>query len=370
MKTRAAVLDEDSTEFEIRTLDVDEPKYGEVHIRLVAAGLCHSDLHSVDRILLPRRPIVMGHEGSGIVEKVGPGVTKVEPGDHIVCSFVPNCGRCRYCATGRSAVCDLGAHAVSGDMPDGTFRYHADGRDYGGLCMLGTFSERATVSEHSVVKIDPWIPLEIAVLVGCGVPTGWGSATEAGGVHVGDTAVVYGAGGIGMNAVQGAAFAGAKYVVAVDPVPFKREMATTFGATHTVATAEEAAALVDELTWGQGADQSLVTVGLVDEKVISDAFEIIGKGGTMVVTSMAGPGVVNMHLPSASLTKLEKTIKGSMFGSLNPQYDIIKLLRLHNAGRIKLDKLCTRTYALDEVNKGYADLLAGEIIRGVILFDR
>lgn len=369
MRTRAAVLDEDSTEFEIQELEVDEPGYGEVHIKLVAAGLCHSDLHSVDRILEPRRPIVMGHEGAGVIEQVGPGVTKVAPGDQVVCSFVPNCGVCRYCATGRSGLCDLGANAVSGNLPDGTFRYHRDGRDYGGLCMLGTFSERATVSEHSVVKIDPWIPLETAVLVGCGVPTGWGSATEAGGVHVGDTAVIYGAGGIGMNAVQGAAFAGAKYVGVVDPVPFKRETALQFGATHTFATAEEAAAKIHELTWGQGADQAVVSTGNVDPDTISAAFDVIGKGGTMVVTALAGPGQVNMHLESAALTKLEKTVKGSMFGSMNPQYDIVKLLRLHNAGRIKLDELRTRTYALDEVNQGYADLLAGEIIRGVILFD-
>src|SRR4051794_21685375 len=369
MKTRAAVLDEDSTEFEIRTLDVDEPKYGEVHVRFVAAGLCHSDLHSVDRILVPRRPIVMGHEGSGIVEKVGPGVTKVEPGDHIVCSFVPNCGRCRYCATGRSAVCDLGAHAVSGDMPDGTFRYHADGRDYGGLCMLGTFSERATVSEHSVVKIDPWIPLEVAVLVGCGVPTGWGTATSAGGVRPGDTAIVYGVGGIGINAVQGAVHAGAKYVAVVDPVAFKREAALKVGATHAFATAEEAAEKVDELTWGQGADQALVTAGIVDEKVITDAFSIIGKGGVLVVTGQSDPRTLNIHLGSQELTRSEKTIKGSQFGSLNPHYDIVRLLRLYDAGKLNLDNLTTRTYRLDEINKGYADLLAGELIRGVILHD-
>lgn len=370
MKTRAAVLDEGSCEFEIRTLDVDEPGFGEVHIKFVAAGLCHSDLHSVDGILTPRRPIVMGHEGSGIVERVGPGVTKVQPGDHVVCSFVPVCGTCRYCATGRSSICDLGAHAVTGDQPDGTFRFHAGGRDYGSLCMLGTFSERATVNEHSVVKIDPWIPLEVAVLVGCGVPTGWGTTVSAGGVRAGDTVVIYGAGGIGMNAVQGAAYAGARHLVVVDPVEFKRDTALKFGATHVFADPKEAAAKVNELSWGQGADVAAVTVGVVDSQVISDAFEVVGKGGTLVITSLAGAEDINMHLPSAGLTKFEKTIRGSMFGSLNPMYDIVKLLRLHNEGKVKLDELCTRTYRLEEINQGYADLVAGKLIRGVILYDQ
>ena len=370
MKTRAAVLDENSTAFEIRELEVDEPKQGEVRVKMRAAGLCHSDLHSVDGILNPRKPIVMGHEGAGIVESVGPGVTRFQPGDPIVCSFVPACGTCRYCATGQSGMCDLSAHAVTGELADGTFRYHdADGREYGGLCMLGTFSEYMTVSEHSVVKVDPWIPLEVAVLVGCGVPTGWGSAVASGGVRAGDTTVIYGAGGIGMNAVQGAAFAGAKFVAVVDPVAFKRETALEFGATHVFATAAEAAEKVNELTWGQGADQAIITVGLAEDKVIRDAFDIVGKRGTVVVTSLAGPDDVNIHIPSAWLTKYEKTIRGAQFGSLNPHYDIVKLLRLYDAGRLKLKELCTRTYTLDQINQGYADLLAGELIRGVILFD-
>ena len=276
MRTRAAVVDEGSTRFEIRELEVDEPGVGEVHVRFVASGLCHSDLHLIDGDLVPRYPIVAGHEGSGIVETVGPGVTKVAPGDHVVFSFVPSCGTCRYCATGRSSVCDLAANSLTGLFPDGRTRYHADGRDYGGFCMLGTFSERATVSQHSVVKVDDWLPLETAVLVGCGVPTGWGTAVYAGGVRAGDTVVVYGIGGVGINAVQGAAYAGAKYVIVVDPVAFKRETALKLGATHAFATAAEAHAKATELTWGHGADQALVTVGVVDEQVVTDAFNVVG----------------------------------------------------------------------------------------------
>lgn len=214
-------------------------------------------------------------------------MTKVKPGDHVVCSFIPNCGRCRYCATGRSNLCDMGATILDGHMPDGSFRFHMGDTDFGAMCMLGTFAERATISEHSVVKVDDWLPLQTAVLVGCGVPTGWGSANYAGAVRAGDTTVVYGIGGIGINAVQGARQAGAKYVVAVDPVEFKRETAVKFGATHVFATADEAAGKVAELTWGQMADQAIITVGTVDEQVVTEALNVVGRGGTVVITGLA-----------------------------------------------------------------------------------
>jgi S-(hydroxymethyl)glutathione dehydrogenase/alcohol dehydrogenase len=367
MRTRAAVVDEGTKEFEVRELEVDDPGAGEVHVRFVASGLCHSDLHLVDGDLKPRYPMVAGHEGAGIVEAVGPGVTKVAAGDHVVCSFVPSCGSCRYCATGRSSVCDLAANSVIGLFPDGRSRFHGDGRDYGGFCMLGTFSERATVLQHSVVKVDDWLPLETAVLVGCGVPTGWGTAVYAGGVRAGDTVVVYGIGGVGINAVQGAAYAGAKYVIVVDPVAFKRETALELGATHAFATAAEAQVAATELTWGHGADQALVTVGVVDEQVVADAFDVVGRGGVVVVTGLAAPEKLTVHVSGAVLTKFEKTIKGSMFGSGNPHHDIVRLLRLYDAGRLKLDELATRRYTLDQINDGYQDLRDGKIIRGVIV---
>jgi S-(hydroxymethyl)glutathione dehydrogenase/alcohol dehydrogenase len=349
-------------------LDLDAPGPGEVLIKYRAAGLCHSDLHLIDNDLVPRFPIVGGHEGAGVIEEVGVGVTKVKPGDHVVCSFIPNCGHCRYCSTGRQNLCDMGATILEGSLPDGTFRFHADGADIGGMCMLGTFSERAVISEASVVKVHDWLPLETAVLVGCGVPTGWGSANYTGGVRAGDTTVIYGIGGIGINAVQGAAMAGAKHVIVVDPVEFKRETALKLGATHAFADPAEAMAKVAELTWGQMADQALVTVGTVDEAVVSEAFNITGKGGTVVVTGLAHLEKLTVHVSGALLTLLEKTIKGSLFGSANPQYDIPRLLGLYQAGQLKLDELVTRRYTLDEVNEGYQDLRDGKNIRGVIDF--
>ncbi|MGQ0840176.1 NDMA-dependent alcohol dehydrogenase [Actinokineospora sp.] len=369
MKTKAAVLYDAGKPFEIIELDLEGPRAGEVLIRYAAAGLCHSDLHLTDGDLVPRFPIVGGHEGAGIIEDVGPGVTKVKPGDHVVCSFIPNCGSCRYCSTGRQALCDLGATILEGTMPDGSTRFSANGQDYGAMCMIGTFAQRATISQHSVIKVDDWLPLDKAVLVGCGVPTGWGTAVYAGGVMAGDTVVVYGIGGIGSNAVQGAAHAGAKHVVVVDPVAFKRESALNLGATHAFATAAEAHAKVDELTWGQLADQALITVGVVDEDVVTSAFNVVGKGGVVVVTGLANPEKLTVHISGGVLTLFGKTIKGTLFGSANPQYDIPRLLRLYDSGHLKLDELVTTQYTLDQVNEGYQDLRDGKNIRGVILHD-
>ena len=367
MKTKAAVLLEAGKPFEIMELELDGPGVGEVLIKYAAAGLCHSDLHLTDGDLPPRYPIVGGHEGSGIIEDVGPGVTKVKPGDHVVCSFIPSCGSCRYCSTGRQNLCDMGATILEGCMSDGSFRFHGNGLDFGAMCMLGTFSERATISQHSVVKIDDWLPLKIAVLVGCGVPTGWGTSVYAGGVRAGDTTVIYGVGGLGINAVQGAVSAGAKYVVVVDPVALKRDTAMKFGATHAFADPVSAAEKVKEITWGQGADQALILVGTVDAEVVSAATAVIGKGGTVVITGLANPAKLTVQLSGCDLTLNEKTIKGTLFGSANPQYDIVRLLRLYDAGQLKLDELITTQYKLEEVNQGYQDLRDGKNIRGVII---
>ena len=367
MKVKAAVLHDVKSPFELTELDLDGPGAGEVLIRYVAAGLCHSDLHLTEGDLTPRFPIVGGHECAGVIEEVGPGVTKVKPGDHVVCSFIPNCGVCRYCSTGHQSLCDLGATILYGSFPDGSFRFHDGATDYGQMCMVGTFAEYATISQHSVVKVDESLPLETAVLVGCGVPTGWGTAVYAGDVRAGDTVVIYGIGGIGINAVQGAKHAGAKNVVVVDPLEFKRETALSLGATHAFADAAAAQAAVVEMTRGQGADEALITVGVVDEEVISAAFDVVGKGGVVVVTGLADPAKLTVHVSGGVLTLFEKTIKGSLFGSGNPQRDILKMLDLYQAGTLKLDELVTSRYTLEEVNQGYADLVAGKNIRGVII---
>ena len=368
MKTTAAVLTEVGKPFEIVELDLDGPKEGEVLVRYVAAGLCHSDLHLLKGDFPSRLPIVGGHEGAGIVEEVGPGVTKVQPGDHVLASFIPSCGECRYCRTGRQNLCNLGEFLLDGQLPDGTFRFHLNGEDAGGMCAVGSFSEFGTLSQHSVIKINENHPLDRAVLASCGVPTGWGTAINAAGVRTGDTTVVYGAGGVGMNAVQGAAVAGAKYVVVVDPVEFKRKTALELGATHAFADADTALDAVWELTHGEGAESAMVIVGDVDADVVTSAFNIVGKAGTVAITAMGPWDDLSVQLPAAQLAMYQKTIKGCIFGQFNPQYDVPRLLGLYEAGTLKLDELVTREYKLEDVNQGYDDLRAGELIRGVVTY--
>jgi S-(hydroxymethyl)glutathione dehydrogenase/alcohol dehydrogenase len=369
MKTRAAVLRDVGKPFEIVELDLDEPKTGEVLIKFAASGLCHSDDHLRTGDIPVRYPIVGGHEGAGVVEKVGVGVTRLAVGDHVVASFLPVCGKCRFCARGQTNLCDLGRFLYDNSLPDGTYRYHEGSSDFGQMCLLGTFSQYAVLSEASVVKIEDDIPLELACLVGCGVPTGFGSSVKAGEVKPGDTTVVYGVGGVGANALQGAAIAGARYVIAVDPVEFKRTSAATFGATHAVATLDEAQALAQELTWGVGADQAIVTMGVVTEEVVSAAFAAVRKRGTVVLTGLAGPAAKTVNISGFELALFEKRLQGALFGSSNPFDDIPRILDLYRAGKLKLAELITARYTLDQVNQGYEDMMAGRNIRGIIVHD-
>lgn len=369
MKIKAGVLWELGKDWEVAELDLDPPKEGEVLIRFVAAGLCHSDEHLRHGDIVPRFPMVGGHEGAGIIEEIGPGVQRVKPGDHVVCSFIPSCGFCRFCSTGQQNLCDWGATILEGCLPDGTYRFHAGSLDLGGMCMLGSFAQYAVISQSSCVKVDDDLDLATAVLVGCGVPTGWGSAVYAADTQPGDTIVIYGIGGIGINSVQGARYAGAKNVVAVDPLANKREAAEQFGATHAVASAAEAQELVTQLTRGVGADKSIVTVDIVDEQVVQSAFDVIRKGGTTVITGLADPTKLTVQLSGSVMTLFQKTVKGTLFGASNPMYDIRKLLDLYRDGDLKLDELVTRTYKLDELNQGYDDLLAGKNLRGVLIHE-
>ena len=369
MRTRAAVLRGIGKDWEITELDLDPPKAGEVLVRFTAAGLCHSDDHLRTGDVPVRFPIVGGHEGAGVVEEIGEGVSRLKPGDHVVCSFLPVCGHCRFCARGMSNLCDLGALLHDNCLPDRTFRFHGGGEDFGQMCLLGSFAQRAVLSVHSCVKIDDDLPLETVALVGCGVPTGWGTAVNAGGVRPGDTTVVYGVGGVGINAVQGAAFAGARHVIAVDPVELKRETAAKLGATHTAATAEAARVMIAELTRGVGADQALVTVGVVTEQVIAAAFAAIRKRGTVVVAGLAGRAEKTIHVPGFELTLYEKRIQGALFGGGNPFEEIPRMLDLYRAGHLKLDELVTSRYRLDDINQGYRDLLDGRNIRGVLIHE-
>jgi len=369
VKTKAAVVHTVGKPMEIEELDLDGPGDGEVLIRFTHAGLCHSDLHVVTGDLPARLPMVLGHEGAGVVEEVGTGVTRVKPGDQVVCSFIPNCGTCRWCATGQQAICDMGATILEGYLPGDRWPISGPAGKYGAACMLGTFSQYGVIHQNSAVAVDADIPLDKAVLVGCGVPTGWGSAVNAAAVKPGETVIVVGIGGIGINAVQGARYAGAKNLIAVDPLENKREKALELGATHAVASAEEATALAMELTRGVGADKGIITTGLVTEPQVTTTFHSISKGGTVVITGLNRLDINNIQLPATILTLFKKTVKGSLFGDCNPTTDIPKILGLYQSGDIKLDEIITRTYRLDQVNEGYEDLEAGKNIRGVIVHE-
>jgi NDMA-dependent alcohol dehydrogenase len=371
MRTRAAIIREPGKPWVITELELDEPQADEVRIRFVASGMCHSDEHLRTGDSVARLPMVGGHEGAGIVEAVGERVTRVAVGDHVVCSFIPACGVCRYCSTGRQNLCDRGAEMATGKLGDGTFRFHDDeGNDLGGFCMLGTFSQRAVVDQASCVRIDEDIPFEVAALVGCGVPTGWGSSVNVAKVRAGDTVVVFGAGGVGMNAVQGAAYAGAKNLVVVDPVAFKRGKALEFGATHVFADAGQAREAVVDMTRGQLADHAICTVGVLTADVVNAAAGIVGKGGQVTVTSVGRQDDEQIRLrANGMVVGYQRNIQGHIFGMSNPLYDIPRLLDLYRKGRLKLEELITRRYTLDEINQGYQDLDEGKIVRGVVLHD-
>jgi alcohol dehydrogenase (nicotinoprotein) len=369
MKTRAAVVRQVGQPMTIEELDLGEPREGQVLIKYLYAGLCHSDVHIAHGDLEARMPMVLGHEGAGEILAVGPGVSRVAPGDRVVCSFMPTCGTCRYCASGQQSICDMGATILDGYLPGPYFPMTQGEEQLGGMCMLGTFSQYGVIHQNSCVKVDDDLPLDKAVLVGCGVPTGWGSAVNTANVQAGDTVVVYGIGGIGSNAVQGARMAGADVLVAVDPLANKREFALSVGATHAFADPREAHEAVWDLTRGQGADAAILTPGILEPETVQHAFDIIGKGRTVVVTGLNRMDVKTIQLSGSILTQYRKSIKGSQFGDCNPTRDIPRLLRLYQRGELKLDELITRTYTLDQVNEGYDDLLAGRNIRGVLVHE-
>jgi NDMA-dependent alcohol dehydrogenase len=370
MKTKAAVLWEVGKDWSVEEIELDPPKQGEVLVKMAASGMCHSDEHLVTGDLPFALPIVGGHEGAGIIEEVGEGVTWLQPGDHVVFGFIPSCGRCPSCSTGHQNLCDLGALLGLGmQITDGTARHHAQGKDIGLMCLLGTFSHHTVVNEASCIKIEDDIPLDRACLMGCGVVTGWGSAVYAADVQPGETVVVAGVGGIGANAIQGAKLAGAKRIIAIDPLENKREKAMDFGATHTAESFDAALPLVTDITWGTMANKVILTLGVGDGELLASALALASKGGRVVVTNIHPAAEMTANVSLLDLTLMEKQVVGSLFGSGNPRYDIPRLLGLYREGQLDLDGLVTRTYTLDEVNVGYQDMRDGKNIRGVMVYE-
>jgi NDMA-dependent alcohol dehydrogenase len=372
MKTQGALLWKPGTHsgWTVEDIEVGSPKAGEAMVKLTASGICHSDDHLDTGDLPCDFPILGGHEGAGVIIEVGDGVTSVKEGDHVVLSFLPSCGRCTYCVSGRSNLCLLSAGVMSGLAPDGTKRVFAGDVGIGCMSYLGTFSPYVTVPTDSIVVIPDDIPLDKASLIGCGVPTGWGSAVYAAETQIGDTVVVVGTGGVGMSAVQGARMAGARNIVALDLVEFKREQALKFGATHTAASFDEAQRILDNLRPGDvGADRVVVTCSVGYGYLLNPALNLTRKGGTCVFTNMAPLEQRDVELDLFTLSMSGKRLQGTLYGSTNARTDIPLLADLYKQGTLMLDEMITRTYQLEDINQAFTDMREGRNLRGVIMYD-
>jgi NDMA-dependent alcohol dehydrogenase len=365
-RARAVVCRELNQPVVVETVEVESPHRDEVMVKIGACGVCHSDFSATNGTIPLPPPLVLGHEAAGVIEEVGEGVREVAVGDSVVIAWVPMCGRCRYCTVGRPALCDVGLRTGT-TLPDGTHRFtDADGRPLNHFAGVGVMAEYATVHKDSVVVIGADVPLDKAALVGCAVMTGVGAALNTAKVEAGSSVVVFGAGGIGLNVIQGAALAGADAIIAVDLEDKKLELAQSFGATHVINPGREGDPLkrIRELTRG-GADYGFECIGL--GATIEQTYAAIGKGGTAVVVGVAGP-TETVTLGAFTIPFTEKTLTGSMYGSGRPRVDFPRLLSLYKAGRLKLDELVTSTYGIEEAPRAFDDMRAGLNARGVIVF--
>lgn len=366
MKIQAAVLYEAKTPFVIEELTLQEPRDGEVLVKVAASGVCHSDYHLVAGTTQHPMPVVCGHEGAGVVEAVGAGVTRVHPGDHVTLSWSPDCGECFYCRHGQPNLCDTFTGPIwAGTMLDGTPRLYRGKDPVYHYCGLATFADYAVVSQQSCIPIAKNIPLKVASLVGCAVATGVGAVMYTAGVRPGESVVVLGCGGVGLNILQGAMLCGANPIIAVDVNEAKMQLARQFGATHTLYSNDHLIEAVRDLTGGRGADHAFEAVGI--PKLQELALEAARPGGTIVLAGLSPMGSAT-NLPGAIITRQEKTIKGSYYGSVNPSRDFPMLLDLYMAGKLKLNELVSREYSLNQINQAYDAMLGGEVARGVIVF--
>lgn len=351
-------------DFSVVNVDLDPPKAGEVLVKMMATGICHSDLSIINGTIRWKLPSVLGHEGAGIVEQVGEGVTQVEAGDHVVLSFVPNCGDCWFCDRGEPNLCQK--NKPHGGLIDGTSRVKLDGQEISVMSFLGNMAEYCVVPEACVVSIDKSHDFKAAALVGCGVTTGVGAAIKTAAVKPGSTVAVFGCGGVGLNVIQGAKIAGAARIIAVDLSTEKLEMAKVFGATDTVDPAGEAAfKQILGMTDGIGVDYAFEVVG--NGKLVEECFKATRMNGMTVLVGV-GRADDRFSLNAMIVPFTAKTIKGCMYGSANFKVDFPMYLDLYRQGKLDLDRLVTRTYSIDEAPEAFADLESGANARGVIVY--
>ena len=367
---KAAVMTGIDQPLEIREdIEVEAPHAGEIKVRMSASGVCHSDLSMQNGTMMAATPIVLGHEGAGVVEEVGEGVTSVKPGDKVVISWVPQCGECFFCSKGQGYLCERASAALAtGGLLDGTTRMTSQGSPLFQMAASGTFSEVTIVPEIGAVKIDGDIDMRVAALIGCGVLTGVGAAMNTANIQKGDTVAVVGCGGVGLNVIQGARIAGAGEIIAVDMNETKLQMAKEFGATATVnASQTDPVSQVMAMTGERGADVALEVIGL--QQTIDQTITMTRRGGQAILVGVPRMDVM-VQLPAFfGVVLAEKTIKGCWYGSSNVQKDVPKLIKLYKSGELKLDELISRTIKVDEVNEAFDAMKTGEVARSVISYE-
>ena len=365
MKINAAILWEQGAPLSVEAAELEAPRAGEILVEVKSAGVCHSDLHPARGDWPARTPLVLGHEGAGIVREIGAGVTRVRADDHVVFCWAPPCGICPLCLEGRPTLCDrLEGTTYRNRLPAGGTRLRARGQDVAHFNGTACFADFAVVSEEGAVPVPADVPFAALATLGCAVITGVGAVMNAARVAAGANVLVVGAGGVGLNVVQGAVLASCEKIIAVDTRAKPLELARDFGATHSFdASAENVAGMVRELTDGRGADFVFDTVGT--PKTLTLAIESARKGGTVVLTGLSRTDAL-ASIPLFPFVMQEKRLIGSLYGSGQPLKDIPQLVALHQEGKLKLLELATRTYRLDDVNEALSALASGEGARGII----
>ena len=366
MDITASLMTHPNEPLETVTLQLSDPRPDEVLVRLAATGVCASDAHTHSGRIPSPSPCVLGHEGAGVVERVGDAVTHVAVGDHVALSWMPSCGTCRHCVSGRPVLCTAAAPAMfAGTLLDGTVRLHLGEQPVSHYSFLSTFATHCVVPASSAIRIGRHIPLAVASLVGCGVLTGYGAVVNRARVAPGSSVVVFGAGGVGLSAVMAARISGAEQIIVCDPVAAKLEEAKHFGATHGLVTSPDVVENIRELSGG-GVDYAVDAAGA--EGIVGQAFSATVAGGTIVCVGM--PGVqARPSLPGPELVRDEKIVTGSLYGSSRPSIDIPAILRQYTAGNLPLDRLISRSYELDEIDQAFVDMREGRLKRGVVVFD-
>ena len=366
MKIQAAVVYESGTPFKIETLDLAPPQSGEVLVKIAAAGVCHSDWHLTTGATKHAMPVVPGHEGAGTVESVGEGVSRVKVGDRVALNWAPNCGTCFYCLHDRPSLCSTYVKAIwDGTMMDGTTRLSIDGNPVYHFSCTACFADYTVVPQECCVSLDPKIPSGIAALIGCAVTTGVGAVLNTAKVQPGSSVAVFGAGGVGLNIIMGAKLAGASRIIAVDTNTIKGDIAREFGATDFVMAGPEAAQQIREMTAGRGADYAFEAIGI--PSVQEQCLDAIRPGGLVVFAGMSPMGS-STNIPGAILARQEKTVTGTYYGTANTARDFPLFGDLYLKGKLDLDRLITKRYTLGQINEAFADMLSGEIARGIIVF--